>query len=691
MSLNGIMGAATAGLQVSQLQLRAISDNISNVNTPGYARKTVDQSSQNLGGGIGTVSASAIRRVVDSFLAQASLTANANAGAAGAASDLTDRAQALFGDPGSGTGYFNQLDNVFSAFGSAAQDPASNITRNQALASIGDFLSQSNSVYAQVQRLSTEAQSRITADVSQVNGLLAQIDALNKEIVRQTIAGGDVTDAQNAQQQAINSLSSLIDVSIAQRSEGGVDIRSGGALLLSRGGAATLSQSNTGQILAAAPGATPKGLTLTSGELKGLVDMRDVELPAMSSQLGEYVTRAVDEINRAHNAAAAVPPPNTLTGRDTGLDLPTAIGGFTGTTSVVVLDSSNAVTTQVDIDFTAGTINGSGFTAASFLTDLNTALGGAATASFSGGALSITAASASAGVAIQDDATTPSTKAGRGFSQFFGLNDLISSAGMPYTATGLTASDPHGFTAGGVITMRLTDASGATVRDAAVSIPAGAQMSDLLTALNDTVTGVGLYGAFSLDSDGRLAFTSGATAVKLGVISDTTQRGVGGPSISKLFGVDPKQAAGRANTFQIRSDIAADSSKLALARLDLTVAPGQPALAKGDSRGAQLLAAVGEAATRFDAAGWTGSQTLTLTNYAAQMSGQIAQKAVAYDTHKTGAQAVANEATARQASAEGVNLDEEMIKLTTYQQSYNAAARLVQAVADLYTTLLSIK
>ncbi len=691
MSLNGIMGAAVSGLQVSQIQLRTISDNISNVNTPGYARKTVDQSSQSPGGSVGSVTASAVRRVVDSFLAQASLTANAGAGAAGAVSDLTDRAQALFGDPSTGTGYFNQLDQVFSAFSSAAGDPASNITRNQALAAISDFLSQSNSVYAQVQSLSTEAQSRIGADVSQVNGLLGQIDTLNKEILRQTVAGGDVTDAQNAQQQAINKLSSLIDVSVAQRPEGGVDIRGGGALLLSRGGPATLSQSNTGQILAAPAGATPKALNLTSGELKGLVDMRDTELPAMSSQLGEYVTRAVDEINRAHNAAAAVPPPNTLNGRNTGLDLPTAIGGFTGKTTVAVLDSTNAVTAQAAIDFTASTINGAAFTPANFLTVLNTQLGGAATASFSNGALSITAASSTSGVAVQDDATTPSAKAGRGFSQFFGLNDLITSSGMPYTATGLTASDPHGFTAGGVITMRLTDASGATVRDAAVSIPAGGQMSDLLTALNDPVTGVGLYGAFSLDANGRLAFASGSSPVKLGVISDTTQRGAGGPSISTLFGIDPKQAAGRANTFQVRSDIAADSSKLSLAQLDLTVAPGQPALAKGDNRGAQMLAAVSNAQTQFNAAGWSGDQTLTLPEYAAQMAGQISQKAVAADTRKTGSEAVASEATARQASTEGVNLDEEMVKLTTYQQSYNAAARLVQAVADLYTTLLSIK
>ena len=64
--------------------------------------------------------------------------------------------------------------------------------------------------------------------------------------------------------------------------------------------------------------------------MKGLMDLRDEELPKLYDQLGEFVSRSVDQINAAHNAAAAYPAPATMTGRDTGLDLPTAISGFTG-------------------------------------------------------------------------------------------------------------------------------------------------------------------------------------------------------------------------------------------------------------------------------------------------------------------------------------------------------------------------
>ena len=43
MSLNSVLGSATSGLFAAQTQLKVVSDNIANVNTPGYAREVVSQ------------------------------------------------------------------------------------------------------------------------------------------------------------------------------------------------------------------------------------------------------------------------------------------------------------------------------------------------------------------------------------------------------------------------------------------------------------------------------------------------------------------------------------------------------------------------------------------------------------------------------------------------------------------------
>ena len=62
----------------------------------------------------------------------------------------------------------------------------------------------------------------------------------------------------------------------------------------------------------------------------------------------------------------------------------------------------------------------------------------------------------------------------------------------------------------------------------------------------------------------------------------------------------------------------------------------------------------------------------------------------AAETRKSSAESVATEANNRRQSVEGVNLDEELVNLTTYQQAFNASARMIQAVGDLYDVLLGI-
>src|SRR3954471_117932 len=107
MSLNGIMGSAVSGLQAAQTGLRSVSDNIANVDTPGYIRKLVDQHST-VNGGVGSgVSVTQVRLAADRFLQAASLSASANRGQAGAEAAMWDQAQGLFGDPSENTSFFS--------------------------------------------------------------------------------------------------------------------------------------------------------------------------------------------------------------------------------------------------------------------------------------------------------------------------------------------------------------------------------------------------------------------------------------------------------------------------------------------------------------------------------------------------------------------------------------------------------
>ena len=217
-------------------------------------------------------------------------------------------------------------------------------------------------------------------------------------------------------------------------------------------------------------------------------------------------------------------------------------------------------------------------------------------------------------------------------------------------------------------------------------------MASLVSSLNSSSSGVGLYGSFALDdATGKLAFTpSAGSGVTLSVPADTTARGAGGPSVSALFGIGDAVRAGRADAFSVRSDIAADPSKLSLARLDPTVAVGTTGLYKSDASGADALAQAGRSTVAFDTAGGFVGGAQTLSNYAANLSSAIANRAASASNAKDSATTVATQATARRSSAEGVNLDQELVAMTTYQQAYNASARMVQAVRDLYDVLLNM-
>jgi flagellar hook-associated protein 1 FlgK len=700
MTLSVALSSANSGLQAAQAALDAISDNIANVNTPGYVRKVVNQEEQVVTGQGQGVKITGVERVTDQYLQSASLGANSQASQWDSYSTFMDNAQSLFGDPSSEGPdfFFNRPDQIYSDFATAADDPSSSLLRNQALSDVQDFLGEADRINTQIDQLNHNVDSQMGDVISQANDLLKQIDSLNTDISRAKVTGTDASGSENNQQTLITQLSSLMSIKVAQNTQGGVTIRAPDGILLAGQGAATLTYNQSGSmpgyITATSPGSgLTQPLTVSSGQMRGLLDLRNTTLPGLSDQLGEFMSGMTEQLNAAHNASTAFPPPTSLTGRDIGMDLPTAINGFSGKSTVAIVDSSGVVQKQVDIDFDAGTMSTDGgatttpFTSANFLTQLNGALGTSGTAAFTNGQLSISA-SGSNGVAI-DEGT--SSKAGKAFSSFFGLNDLVRSSGTSDYNTGLTGTDPNGFVAGGQITLHIAQSNGNPIKDVTVAVPAGGTMNDLLSALNNNSTGVGLYGQFSLDSQGALTFKATAPPdASLSVAADTTQHGAGGPSLSNFFGIGPGARANRADNFSVDPTILADPTKLALGTLDLSVAAGQPAISKGDGTGAAALANAGNVTTNFQAAGGLGQVSMTVSAYAAQFGGSIGSAAASAASQSSNAASIKTEADSRLQSVEGVNLDEELVNLTTYQQAYSASARMVQASKDLFDTLLGI-
>ena len=138
--------------------------------------------------------------------------------------------------------------------------------------------------------------------------------------------------------------------------------------------------------------------------------------------------------------------------------------------------------------------------------------------------------------------------------------------------------------------------------------------------------------------------------------------------------------------------IRANSARLSFARLDLNAAsvPGDRVLYEGDNRGGQDLMSSMTSKRNFDPAGGLAGGLAGLEEYGARLAGDVGSRAARAERAELAAQAVQAAADQKRSDVEGVNLDEELARMTLYQQAYNASARLLQAAREMTDTLLNI-
>lgn len=712
-SFGSIFLSGLSGLRASQTALGVTSQNIANANTPGYVRTEVNFSPLHQFGGAGGVDVSSVRRAADRFLATASFVAEAGRGAAAARSDLLGRAQAAFGDPASSTSVFATLDEVWSAFAELGVDPSSSLRRDDAVNALQVMYSEIHRIGGSIQTLISEADQRIGEAVEQAQSLINRIAELNDEIQQSARAGAEPSAIENTQAALIDELSAILDVRVTTLAGGGVSVRTGGGALLVGVEPAVLSYTpNDGRfathgVIALNPQlGTDANLEplLLGGELYGLIQARDRDLPALAEALGGFAGALGDVLNEVHNENSATPAVDTLIGRQTGLLAGDGLG-FEGRAIVGVVNADGDLAERLTIDFDAGTItseapggvyNFSG-TIGSFAQALNSALGAATPAGgadFTDGVLTLDVG-AGGGLVVQQDAADPAQRSGRGFAHFFGLNDIVSRPTPLFFETGLSGADLHGLAAGGAITLQVRDAAGRYVSTPTITISgalagAASTWNNLLAALNDPVTGVGNYGTFSFDeATGEVSFAS-ANGSSVEFLNDSTARGQTGVSFSSLFGLSQVATAGRAVEVDVNAQVAADPERLAVGRPDLSAAIGARIIELGDNRGAAALAAARDRTHTFPAAGAMSAQTTSLATYSSRLAGEAGR--LSYDAQRAldGAAAVATAAADRRAQVEGVSLDDELLKMTVYQNSYAAAARVIQAATEMYDVLVSL-
>jgi flagellar hook-associated protein 1 FlgK len=580
------------------------------------------------------------------------------------------------------------------------------------MAALTNLASTVSSVAGTLSSLRAQVDQQAVGAIAPANALIKQVFTLNQQIRTASAAGDQASALLDQRDTALASLSKVLDIRTSQQADGSVIVSTtDGMNLVSNtyaqlsygGGASNGSYGNisiqdinpqTGQAIGMPQALDPH---LQGGTLKGLIDMRDQVLGGLGVSLGNLAQQAAQAFNAQANANAAYPAPSSLTGRDTGLLSGDALN-FTGQTTLALTGSDGTLAKRIDVDFDAGTIsvNGSvvgatGATIGSFTTALNSALGTGGSASFSDGVLSLRAAGTN-GLVVQDDAANPSSRGGTGFSQFFGLNDVFKTQTPSIAATGLSAGDASGLAAGGTIALNLKGPDGDIVKQVSVTTSAGMSVGDVVNALN---TAMGGATTFTLNADGSLSTSNSPlySDYVLNVTGDTTARGTTGVSVSQLFGLGSGAGAARAAGFAVSAQVTADPGRLGFAtpQIGAATAVGDVVLSSGDNSGAIAMQNVINGSRSFAAAGAMAAQSASLSDYVASFYQNISTQSNSVATNQATQDDRLAEAQSRQASNSGVNLDEELTNLTTYQQAYAASARLLTVVGKLYDTLLQIQ
>lgn len=712
MSLNGVIGSALSGLSASQAALTSASNNVANVNTPGYARTHSVLQALNVGGVAMGVQVVGIERIADVYLQAASIRAISDGAAANAQAEGLDKVQSQFGKLDDAGSMFARLSQAFSSLSQASVDPSQSVARLSAAADMQAFFDESERLSLMLADQRKDADSQIGAVVSRTNEILDELSGLNANVQSLTVAGGDTSGIANRQSELLDELASYVDIRTETKADGRLVVRTGDGVALVETGVTQLEYipASTGsfgvtygRIYAQPPnGAQPQDLSghIASGQLYGLLDLRDHILPDVANELAELTAGTADALNKAHNNSAAYPAPQILAGRNTGL-VAADLHNFTGATTLAVTGASGDLVKRIDIDFDAGTLSvdggaavALGTTVGSLTTAINAALGGDGTASFANGAMTLSASNASNGLATLEDATTPSDRGGRGFAHFFGLNDLITSTRPGFFETGMTGVDVHGYTTGTSLSFAIETPDGRPAGTVNIAMTTGGTVNDIVTALNNNTTGLGRYATYSLDSSGKLVSTpkTGYEDFEINLTGDDTSRTGSGLTFSQFFGVGLQATAGRAEIYSVNSDIRSNAARLSLAQLNITGATvaGDLVLSSGDSRGGQLLQAAATTTHKFSAAGGIPAANSSVQDYSARLAGSIGSRAARAESEAASAEVLRSTAASKRSNVEGVNLDEELASMTIYQQSYNAAARMLQAAKEMTDTLMSI-
>jgi flagellar hook-associated protein 1 FlgK len=342
MGLSSALNTALIGLGFNQRQLDVTATNIANADTVGYTRKSVSASVTYDGNGIVTgVEADSMRRYLDTAVQGQYRTSLAEQNYASVAQQYTARLDTLFGTIKDAGSLPNTVNSFISSMSNLVSGPEDYTNRLEVMRSAEALVGKINAMSENIQGMRQEVEYQIGEQVDRVNDLLADIKAIDRQVIAASQDGDKPVGLMDQRDMLLEELSGYIDIEVKPTEQGGVRVHTSGGTMLYDVDVMKLKFDGRGNINADAlynidPAKRRVGTltlensegsqidllstrTLRSGSLVGLVNMRDEALTDAQTQLDELAASLARAFSTHVEPGTAYPTVGAQTGYE--LDL----------------------------------------------------------------------------------------------------------------------------------------------------------------------------------------------------------------------------------------------------------------------------------------------------------------------------------------------------------------------------------
>lgn len=272
MSIAKAISSAMSGLTATARGTETVAANLSNVMTPGYARRDMQVSAQAVTGG---VKVDGIARIVNSSLLAESRLAGSAISAASTRNAFQVRMEATVGLPGQAGSLGVALNDFQAALGSAATRPDDDLRLAQVVSTASTLADRLNQASTTVQEARSTAQQGIASDVAVLNASLERVAYLNARIAVLDADGTDASPLMDERQQVIDRIAGIVPVQEVAREAGKVALFTAeGAVLLDGSLPARIEFQGAAQVTAGQTVGAPLQLLTFNGTPLSQAQMR---------------------------------------------------------------------------------------------------------------------------------------------------------------------------------------------------------------------------------------------------------------------------------------------------------------------------------------------------------------------------------------------------------------------------------